>query len=326
MSDLIEVVKGQDTGTRKAMAAERKAGDKKKTVKAGESYATFQKQRIKWADQTSKAKKHIHGSIDEVAPPGWGHTKAEKEKTKPDKPKSKIGGSAAAFKRALDDGRFKGLPGDKTKKEKTARMFKLMWSMKKKGDKPHYKPGTDKKYKKYQEEGVGRAALLGAAGAVVGGPVGAAAGAAWGASMGKKKVTGDVKKKKPVDIADPHGNVAKSKKKKKSLQELNRKETRLLNKASVGMMSDDPKAQDKARKRQAEADFRDLMRQRKAGKVGVGKSMKESKSWKSWKTAAKAALGKKTPKHDYGKDAGAEAAKRLRKKDHEKVNFLNPDD
>ena len=61
--------------------------------------------------------------VGEVAPPGWGHTKAEKEKTKPDKPKSKIGGSAAAFKRALDDGRFKGLPGDKTKKEKTARMF-----------------------------------------------------------------------------------------------------------------------------------------------------------------------------------------------------------
>ena len=90
--------------------------------------------------------------VYEVAPPGWGHTKAEKEKTKPDKPKSKIGGSAAAFKRALDDGRFKGLPGDKTKKEKTASMFKLMWSMKKKGDKPHYKPGTDKKYKKYQEE------------------------------------------------------------------------------------------------------------------------------------------------------------------------------
>jgi hypothetical protein len=90
--------------------------------------------------------------FNEVAPPGWGHTKAEKEKTDPSKPKSKIGGSAAAFKRALDDGRFKGLPGDKTKKEKTASMFKLMWSMKKKGDKPHYKPGTDKKYKKYQEE------------------------------------------------------------------------------------------------------------------------------------------------------------------------------
>ena len=91
-------------------------------------------------------------NLNEVAPPEWGHTKAEKEKTKPDKPKSKIGGTAAAFKRALDDGRFKGLPGSTTKKEKTADMFKLMWSMKKKGYKPHYKPGTDKKYKKYQEE------------------------------------------------------------------------------------------------------------------------------------------------------------------------------
>ena len=91
-------------------------------------------------------------NLNEVAPPGWGHTKAEKEKTKPDKPKSKIGGTAAAFKRALDDGRFKGLPGDKPKKEKTASMFKLMYSMKKKGAKPHYKPGTDEKYKKYQED------------------------------------------------------------------------------------------------------------------------------------------------------------------------------
>ena len=90
--------------------------------------------------------------FNEVAPPGWGHTKAEKEKTDPSKPKSKIGGTAAAFKRALDRGDFKGLPGDKTKKEKTASMFKLMWSMKKKGDKPHYNPGTDKKYKKYQED------------------------------------------------------------------------------------------------------------------------------------------------------------------------------
>ena len=83
----------------------------------------------------------------EVAPPGWGHTKAEKEKTKPDKPKSKIGGSAAAFDRARKEGRFKGSKAD---------MFKLMWWMKNKGGKPkgkpHYKPGTDKKYKKYQKE------------------------------------------------------------------------------------------------------------------------------------------------------------------------------
>ena len=102
--------------------------------------------------KASRERKQNEEVVYEVAPPGWGHTKAEKEKTKPDKPKSKIGGSAAAFKRALDDGRFKGLPGDKTKKEKTASMFKLMWSMKKKGDKPHYKPGTDKKYEKYQKE------------------------------------------------------------------------------------------------------------------------------------------------------------------------------
>ena len=98
---------------------------------------------------SKKAAKDFAQDVQEVAPPGWGHTKAEKEKTKPWKPKSKIGGTAAAFKRALDDGRFKGLPGSKTKKEKTADMFKLMWSMKKKGDSPHYKPGTDKKY---QEE------------------------------------------------------------------------------------------------------------------------------------------------------------------------------
>ena len=87
--------------------------------------------------------------LNVVAPPGFGHTKGDKEKG------VKKGGTAAAFKRALDDGRFKGLPGDKTKKEKTASMFKLMWSMKKKGDKPHYKPGTNEKKKKYQDESFG---------------------------------------------------------------------------------------------------------------------------------------------------------------------------
>ena len=89
--------------------------------------------------------------VDEVAPPGWGHTKAEKEKTKPNKPKSKIGGTAHEFDKALKSGRFKGLPGDKTYKDKKASMFKLMWAMKNKGDKPHYKPGVkDKLKKKYK--------------------------------------------------------------------------------------------------------------------------------------------------------------------------------
>ena len=91
--------------------------------------------------------------VIEVAPPGWGHTKAEKEKTKPNKPKSKIGGSAHEFDKDLKSGKFKGLPGDKTMKDKRASMFKLMWSMKNKGDKPHYKPGVKDKLKaKYKKE------------------------------------------------------------------------------------------------------------------------------------------------------------------------------
>ena len=89
--------------------------------------------------------------LTEVAPPGWGHTKAEKSKTDPDKPKSKIGGSAHEFDKDLKSGKFKGLPGDKTMKDKRASMFKLMWSMKNKGDKPHYKPG-EKGVKKEEVE------------------------------------------------------------------------------------------------------------------------------------------------------------------------------
>ena len=98
----------------------------------------------------------MSNDVDEVAPPGWGHTKAEKEKTKPNKPKSKIGGTAHEFQKDLDSGKFKGLPGDKTYKDKKASMFKLMWSMKNKGDKPHYKPGVkDKLKKKYKDQNEG---------------------------------------------------------------------------------------------------------------------------------------------------------------------------
>ena len=73
--------------------------------------------------------------LNEVAPPGFGHTKSGKG--------DKKGGTAAAFDRARKEGRFKGSKSD---------MFAIMWSQKNKGDKPHYKPGTNKKYKKYQEE------------------------------------------------------------------------------------------------------------------------------------------------------------------------------
>ena len=73
--------------------------------------------------------------LNEVAPPGFGHTKSGKG--------DKKGGTAAAFDRARKEGRFKGSKSD---------MFAIMWSQKNKGDKPHYKPGTDEKKKKYQEE------------------------------------------------------------------------------------------------------------------------------------------------------------------------------
>ena len=63
----------------------------------------------------------------------------------------------------------------------------------------------------------------------------------------------------------------------------------------------------------------------------VKKVVSEEVTFESWKEKAGDAIKKvmkkkDAPKHDYGKDAGAEAAKRLRKKDHEKVNFLDPDD
>ena len=276
--------------------------------------------------------------LNEVAPPGWGHTKAEKEKTKPDKPKSKIGGSAAAFKRALDDGRFKGLPGDKTKKEKTASMFKLMWSMKNKGDKPHYKPGTDEKKKKYQEDWKPEIEVVDTKAR------------AKKAEKKRKEAESSLPPHLKLDVMkkafsqedaeygyDKKGkslNPKDIKKRNKKADEeahkpgiedwvsghsmtatesLSVKDTKKLNKASALSYSDDPKDQDRARETQIEIDYKDLMRQRKTGKVGVGKSMKEGRSWKEWKQAAKDAVGRKTPKHDYGKDAGAEAAKRLRK-------------
>ena len=228
--------------------------------------------------------------FNEVAPPGWGHTKAEKEKTDPSKPKSKIGGTAAAFKRALDDGRFKGLPGDKTKKEKTASMFKLMWSMKKKGDKPHYKPGTDKKYEKYQEDWKPEIEVIDTKAR------------AKKAEKKRKEAESSLPPHLKLDVmkkafasessmpnVDPkdRGAIKKRAKNlfKKDLtgehqgvnESLSIKDTKKLAKASALSHSDDPKDQDRARARQVEIDYKDLMRQRKKGKVGVGKSMKEEK-------------------------------------------------
>ena len=75
-------------------------------------------------------------AVDEVSPPGWGHTKTGGKKS------IKVGGTAAAMKKAKAQGR---MPGVKN-------IFSLMWAMKNRGDKPHYKPKKKgvlkKKYRK----------------------------------------------------------------------------------------------------------------------------------------------------------------------------------
>ena len=309
MSTINEAVKGQDTESRregaKERAVEKKSGKIRKNTLDPKEYATQQKKSIEWHDKRTKGR-YTPGQVsdvNEVAPPGWGHTKAEKEKTKPDKPKSKIGGTAAAFKRALDDGRFKGLPGSKTKKEKTADMFKLMWSMKKKGDKPHYKPGTDKKYKKYQEEETTMRDNNLFGNAYAGSRMPNVSSKDKGAikkrakNLFKKDVKGEhqgVNETLGFTIDTPEHNKAKKKSKLRNLARGN---------------------ENPAEKKAAEK------------KAGGPKLIGEGKSWKDFKQAMKSAVKKKNaPKHDYGRDAGAEAKKRLKKKDHETVNFLDPDD
>ena len=306
--------------------------------------------------------------IQEVAPPGWGHTKAEKEKTKPDKPKSKIGGSSAAFKRALDDGRFKGLPGDKTYKDKKESMFKLMWAMKRKGAKPHYKPGTDKKYKKYQEEEVvlekdlnaaERRALPDSDFALPGkgeGPKGKQAGsypipdekharsalslvAQHGTSAEKATVRAKVKKKFPnieqseSVVLDANTKIKKDEKKKKQEAELRRllQHAIAVKKGQAESFEIDKSAHKKVQKK---AKLRNLAK----GNMNPNeKAAAEKKAggpklaFEGWQERAREAMrkvaGKKPPKkHDYGRDAGKIAKELMRKKDHQSVNFLDPDD
>ena len=236
---------------------------------------------------SKKVAKDFAQDIHEVSPPGWGHTKAEKEKTKPWKPKSKIGGTAAAFKRALDDGRFKGLPGSTTKKEKTADMFKLMWSMKKKGDKPHYKPGTDKKYKKYQDESF-----------------------EIDTSAHKKAQ----KKAKLRNLAkgntNPNEKAAAEKKAggpKLYGESISTKDTKKLRKASALDQSKDPKDWDSARARRTEIDYKDLMRQIKAKKKMRSEEASYKQRDKELKKAKKAMDFRHKTIHKGGDDDVNEA-------------------
>jgi len=233
--------------------------------------------------------------FQEVAPPGWGHTKAEKEKTDPSKPKSKIGGTAAAMKKAQ-------ARGDIPKK---LNIFALMWSMKNKGDNPHYKPGTDKKYKKYQEED-------------------------WKPEIEvidtkKRKKEAEKKRKEAADSLPPHLKLDTM---KKAFSHTNE---------SIGFTIDSgehKKVSKKAKIRNlAKGNMNPNEKAAAEKKAGGPKLIGEEQqvTFEGWREKAadaikKVAKKKDAPKHDYGKDAGAEAAKRIRKKDHETVNFLDPDD
>ena len=62
-------------------------------------------------------------------------------------------------------------------------------------------------------------------------------------------------------------------------------------------------------------------------KAGGPKLVGEGISFSGWRKKASDSMKKTAKKkHDYGRDAGAEAAKIMKKKDHAKVNFLDPDD
>ena len=135
----------------------KKTSDIQKRLDQKKAQRKAEKERAKAAAEAEKEKKDPRLSKDikaeydpelkEVAPPGWGHTKADKPKG------AKVGGSAHEFDKDLDSGKFKGLPGDKTYKDKKASMFKIMWSAHNKDDEPHYEPGKKDKLKpKYKKD------------------------------------------------------------------------------------------------------------------------------------------------------------------------------
>ena len=258
-------------------------------------------------------------NVQEVAPPGFGHTKGDKEKG------VKKGGTAAAFDRARKEGRFKGSKSD---------MFAIMWSQKNKGDNPHYKPGTDKKYKKYEKN------------------------EDW---------------KPEIEVIDTKKEAKKREKKRKEAESSLPPHLRLdtMKKAfshtnESAVLDADTKTDEKKKKKEVE--LRRLLQHAIAVKRGQAESFEIDKvehnkakkktklrnlakgnmnpnekaaaekkaggpklAFEGWQDKAREAMkkvaGKKkdAPKHDYGRDAGKLAKDKLRKKDHETVNFLDPD-
>ena len=256
--------------------------------------------------------------VNEVSPPGWGHTKAEKEKTKPWKPKSKIGGSAAAFKRDLDSGKFKGLPGSKTKKEKTADMFKIMWAAKKKGYKPHYKPGTDKKYKKYQKESTmlnvdpkDRKVIKDRA-----------------KTLFKQDLKGEVRGvNEAVKGQDTESRKegARERATEKRAHDAWKKRPGTTKRPLYSTTRHTKKVgDDYARQQKQSIDWHD---KRTKGKFIPGTTTNEGKSWKDFKSAIDRVRGKKQemPKPKKADDAGARARRLMKRKEYQsKVSVIVP--
>ena len=160
-------------------------------------------------------------TLNEVAPPGFGHTKGDKEKG------TMKGGTAAACDRARKEGRFKGSKSD---------MFAIMWSQKKKGDKPHYKPNTDKKYKDES----------------------------FGFEIDKGEHKKASKKAKMRNLAKGNTNPnekAAAEKKAGGPKLYGEGKLTHLTKASVLSASDNPKDQDKAREIRTRFDYESLKKQ-----------------------------------------------------------------
>ena len=208
-------------------------------------------------------------TLNEVAPPGFGHTKGDKKKG------VEKGGTAAAFDRARKEGRFKGSKSD---------MFAIMWSQKNKGDKPHYKPGTNKKYKKYQEEE-----------------------ASYNQRDKELKKT-----KKAMDYR--HKNIHKG-----GDEDVN--EQSKFNKAQESFEIDKSAhktAQKKAKMRNlARGNENPNEKAAAEKKAGGPKLMGEGKKWDSYKKAVATVLGKKKEKKaEKAMDAGARAKRKLQRKVH----------
>ena len=138
--------KEEDTDWARSKEDERQDSERLATQQAARERRALSKAVANSPIQQALAKRQAAKKKDdlgEIAPPGWGHTKAEKSKTDPSKPKSKIGGSIEAMKKAQERGEI----------PKDMNIFALAWSMKNKGDNPHYKPGVkDVKKAKYKNE------------------------------------------------------------------------------------------------------------------------------------------------------------------------------